>query len=138
MSATTTIARTPADVFAFVADVANDVKWRTGVTDAGLSTEPPLALGSEGYARAGKTVTTWKVVDFAEPTAVAWELTSGPFAGNGGYQLEPAGDHTRFTLVADVTPEGWYRFLGPLFQRMGRRQNKADVEQLRVLLETST
>jgi hypothetical protein len=44
MDATVTIAR-PADaVFAYVSDVSNDVHWRTGVTESGLSTDPPLGL----------------------------------------------------------------------------------------------
>ena len=135
MSATTVIARSPADVFAFVSDVGNDVHWRTGVSEAGFTTEPPLQVGSEGYDLAGKTRATWRVVAFDESSAVDWVLTSGPFGGTGGYHVEPEDSGTRFTLVADVEPKGAYRLLGPLFARMGRKQNQSDVERLRNLLE---
>ena len=135
MRATTLIARSPRDVFAFASDVTNDVHWRTGVTKAGLTTRPPLGVGSEGYDRAGKAITTWKVVAFEPSSIVDWVLTSGPYGGTGGYHVQPDGDKTRYTLVADVEPKGMYRLLGPLFQRMGRKQNQTDVERLKELLE---
>ncbi len=60
----------------------------------------------------------------------------GPFGGTGGYRLEPVGDGTRFTLLADVEPSGVMRLLGPLFGRMGARQNQADVAKLKSILES--
>ena len=115
--------------------MTNDVHWRTGVTEAGFTTRPSLGVGSEGYDRAGKAITTWKVVAFDPSSTVDWELTSGPYGGTGGYHVQPDGDKTRFALVADVEPKGMYRLLGPLFQRMGRKQNQTDVERLKELLE---
>lgn len=136
MSATTLIERSSDDVYAFVSDPANDVHWRTGVTDSGLTSEPPLALGSEGYAAAGKQTTRWRVTAISAGTSVDWELTEGPFAGTGGYRLEAVDGNTSFTLLADVEPSGLLRVLGPLFVRMGRKQNLADVEKLKALLES--
>ena len=136
MSATTVITEAPTEVFAFVSDPSNDVQWRKGVTQSGLLSPVPLGLGSEGYARAGKTETRWRVVAITAGSSVDWELTSGPFGGTGGYRIQPEGEHSRFTLVADIEPRGVYRLLGPLFQRIGKRQNQADVERLKQLLET--
>jgi uncharacterized membrane protein len=136
MDATVTIAR-PADaVFAYVSDISNDVHWRTGVTESGLSTEPPLGLGSCGYARAGDVETTYRVVSFTAGSSVDWELVDGPFQGQGGYRLVPVEGGTQFTLVADLEPSGVYKLMGPLFAWMGRRRNQADVEKLREILES--
>lgn len=137
MSATILINRSKDDVYRFVSDPTNDVQWRTGVTESGLSGEPPLRLGSEGYARAGKQTSNWRVTSIAPGSSVDWELTDGPFAGTGGYRLEAVDEATRFTLVADVTPKGVLRLIGPLFGRMGRRQNQEDVQDLKALLEAS-
>jgi len=135
LSATTMI-HVPAEVvYGYVSDPANDVNWRTGVTESGLTTDPPLALGSEGYVKAGNQVARWKVTGIAPGDLVDWELTEGPYAGSGGYRLEDIDGNTRFTLVAKVEPRGFYRLLGPLFTRIGRRQNQADVEALKDLLE---
>lgn len=43
-------------VYEYVTDPANDVHWRTGVTESGLTTDPPMALGSEGYVKVGSKV----------------------------------------------------------------------------------
>jgi hypothetical protein len=136
MSATTLIDLLPDDIYEFVSNPTNDVRWRNGVTDAGLTSDPPLQIGSEGYATAGKQTSRWRVTAIAPGTSVDWELIGGPIAGTGGYRLEAVDGRTRFTLVADVAPKGLLRLLGPLFGRMGRRHNLADVEKLRSILES--
>ena len=135
LSATTMIHVPAEEVYGYVSDPANDVNWRTGVTASGLTTDPPLALGSEGYVKVGNQLARWKVTEIAPGGSVDWDLTEGPYAGSGGYRLEDIDGNTRFTLVANVEPRGFYRLLGPLFARMGRRQNQADVEALKELLE---
>jgi uncharacterized protein YndB with AHSA1/START domain len=136
LSATTTIHAPTEYVYGYVSDPANDANWRTGVTESGLITDPPLGLGSEGYVKAGKQVARWKVTAIAPGDSVDWELTEGPFAGSGGYRIEDINGNTRFTLVANVQPRGVLRLLGPLFARIGRRQNQGDVQALKDLLET--
>jgi hypothetical protein len=132
-----TVIRVPTQVvYDFVSDPANDTRWRTGVTESGLTTDPPLSLGSEGFVKAGTRVARWRVKAIQPGASVDWDLTDGPYGGSGGYRLEDLDGSTCFTLVADVKPRGFYRLLGPLFGRLGRKQNQADVERLRSLLET--
>lgn len=135
LSATTIIHAPVERVYGYVSDPANDVNWRKGVTESGLTTDPPLALGSEGYVKAGSQVARWKVTAIASGVSVDWDLTEGPYGGSGGYRFEGVDGTTRFTLVADVEPRGFLRLLGPLFARMGRKQNQADVQRLKALLE---
>ena len=135
LSATIMIHASAERVYGFVSDPVNDVRWRTGVTESGLTTDPPMALGSEGYVKVGTQVGRWKVTAIEPGVSVDWDLTEGPYAGSGGYRLEDVDGKTRFTLVADVEPQGFYRLLGPLFARLGRKQNKADVAALKGLLE---
>ena len=135
LSATTTIHAPAAAVYAYVADPTNDVNWRSGVAESGLTTDPPLSLGSEGYVKSGNKVARWKVTAIEPGASVVWQLTEGPYGGSGGYLLEEVEGNTRFTLVADVEPRGLLRLLGPLFARIGRKQNQADVETLKHLLE---
>lgn len=135
LSATTTIHVPIETVYRYVSDPGNDVNWRTGVTESGLTTDPPLAQGSEGYVKVGSQIGRWKVTTIEPGVSVDWDLTEGPYAGSGGYRLEDVDGSTRFTLVADVEPQGFYRLLGPIFARLGRKQNQADVETLKNLLE---
>lgn len=137
MSATTVINQSPEVVYRYVSDPGNDVHWRRGVTNSGLATQPPLRLGSEGFASAGTQTSRWRVTAFVPGSSVDWDLTDGPFKGTGGYRIEEADGMARFTLVADLQPGGFLRLLGPIFGWMGRRQNQADVERLKALLESN-
>lgn len=135
LSATTIIHAPIEKVYGYVSDPANDVNWRTGVTESGLTTDPPLGPGSEGYVKVGSQTGRWKVTVIEPGSSVDWDLTEGPYAGSGGYRLEEVEGGTQFTLVSEVEPQGFLRLLGPLFARMGRKQNQADVETLKGLLE---
>lgn len=136
MNGTTVISRPVDAVFAYINNVSNDIHWRTGVTESGLHSGEPLGIGSIGYARAGETEVEWRVVSYNAGESIDWELISGPYKGRGGYRLVPVSNGTRFTLVADVEPSGLYKLLGPFFGWIGRRQNQADVEKLRDILES--
>lgn len=135
------IARSPADVFAYVMQVSNDANWRTGVVEAGFTTEPPVRVGSEGFDRVdanGRTAEArWRVFEWEPGSHARWDLVSGPIAGTGGYICAPGDDGgTDFTLEAHVQPTGLYRLLGPVFGLLGRRQNRADVAKLKSILES--
>lgn len=136
MNGTTMIGRPVNTVYAYVMDVENDVHWRTGVTASGLRSGEPIDVGSIGYTVAGNKEIEWRVISYKPGESVDWELLSGPLLGRGGYRLVPVDGGTQFTLVADVEPNGLYKLLGPLFAWMGRRQNQADVEKLRDILES--
>jgi hypothetical protein len=90
-----------------------------------------------GYTLAGNQRAEWRVFSYVPGERVDWEFTSGPLKGRGGYHVAPAEGGTRFTLVADIEPTGWVRFLGPVFTWIGRRQNQKDVEKLRDILEST-
>ncbi|MFC1960948.1 SRPBCC family protein [Chloroflexota bacterium] len=137
MNGTTVINRPVETVFAYLNNVSNDVYWRTGVTESGLRSGESLESGVIGYTCAGNIEAEWRVVAYTADESVDWDLISGPYRGCGGYRLVPVDDGTQFTLVADVEPTGLYKLLGPLFGWIGRRQNQADVEKLRDILEST-
>lgn len=132
----TIIINQPIDtVFAYVVDVSNDVHWRAGNPESRLKSGHTLGPGAVGYTRVGDVEAEWHVISYNPGESVEWELVSGPFLGRGGYRLVPVDDGTEFTLISDVEPTGMYKLLGPIFGWMGRRQNQADVEKLRDILE---
>ena len=138
MDATTTIARPVETVWAYVGDPTNDVNWRTGITESGMHSDGPVGVGSVGYVRVGDAEARWKVISYTAGSSVSvdWEFLDGPYRGTGGYRLVPVDVGTEFTLVADVEPTNWLRFLGPIFPWIGQRQNQRDVEKLRDILES--
>ena len=137
MNGSTVIARPAEEIYAYVIDVSNDVNWRTGVERSGLRSDPPIGVGSIGYVAVGDAEATYEVTVVVPNERVDWELKTGPYQGFGGYRFEPVEGGTRFTLVArDVKPTGALKLLGPVFGWIARRQNQADVEKLRDILES--
>ena len=139
LSATIDIDRPADEVFAYVIDVTHDAQWRTGVVEADFTSTGQPGVGTTGYdkidANGREAVATWAVVDYEPNSHVRWTLDSGPIRGTGGYICDHAEAGTRFTLEAHVKPAGWYRALGPIFGMIGRRQNRADVQKLKAILE---
>jgi uncharacterized membrane protein len=135
ISATTVISRPVDTVYAYAMNVENDAHWRTGITGSGWRSGEPLDVGKIGCTVAGDKEIEWRIISYKPGESVDWELLNGPFLGRGGYRFVPVEGGTQFTLVANVEPSGLYKLLGPLFARMGRRQNQADVEKLRNILE---
>jgi len=137
ISATTIIRRPPEKVYEYISDVANDVRWRNSVEESGWRSDPPVGLGSIGYANAGKIKTVYRITVLVPFKQVEWEFIKGPFKGRGGYRLEAVEAGTRFTLMADIKPLGAMKLLGPLFYWIGRHSNQKDVETLRRIMESS-
>ncbi len=135
MNGTIVIARPVETVAAYVFNVKNDVNWRYGVSGSRLDSGETLEVGTVGHTAAGNQEVDWRIVSFTAGESVDWEFLNGPFKGRGGYRLVAVAGGTKFTLVADVEPTGFYKLLGPLFRRMGQRRNQADVEKLRDILE---
>lgn len=135
MDSTTTIRRPPGEVFDYVMNVANDRNWRTGVDETSIVSGDVIGVGAIGRTRAGGIHADWRVTAYLPGESVDWEFVNGPYKGRGGYRVRRVEGGTEFTLVASVKPAGWMHLLGPLFYWVGQRQNQADVERLRVLLE---
>ena len=108
MSATTVLEQPPTTVWKLVSDPVHDAQWRTGVVESGLVSEPPLVLGSEGFVRAG----TSKVDGGSQQSSPDHRSTGtsslGPTQARGGYRLEAVATGTRFTLIADLSPTGFF------------------------------
>lgn len=133
----TTIIGRPVDtVFAYVNDVTNDGNWRTGIDRSWLDPGETIGEGTIGHSGSGDMEIQWRVVKYVPGERIEWELLNGPFLGRGGYHLEPVEGGTRFTLLGEVEPTGFYKLLGPLFGWVGRRRNTADAEKLRQILES--
>jgi len=137
---TITIARQPADVFRFVADVRNDPTWHTDVLEVRSSSDV-VELGTVFHVKVKPSM------GVSEGTMTVSRLEPGElveFRGRMGRMeptvtniCEPEKEGTRVTRRVEIEPPGMMRAMTPLMKRMIGKSNEGFLANLKRLLETS-
>lgn len=103
-SASTTIRRTPEDVFAFLADPRNDPLWCTRVRSVERLEDgvyrvmhQPLRIQPRPYEL------RMRLLEAQAPRLLRWEETDRDGTLVVDYELAPSGDGTRFTQRTDLS-----------------------------------
>ncbi|WP_454194611.1 SRPBCC family protein [Nocardia sp. Marseille-Q1738] len=128
-------------VAAFAADPTHAPAWYSRIHSATWQTEPPLGVGSRMSFVAhflGRRLTyTYEVVDYVPGERLVMRTAEGPFPMETTYTWAdtPEGG-TRMTLRNRGEPSGLGKIAAPLLEAAIRRANRADLAQLKTLLET--
>ena len=127
LGGTVVIDRPVDEVFAFLANGENDVRFRPRLT--GITRSPPDGEGvGTVYSSTARELGLrfrheFRITEFERPRRIRWvELTRAPvFAAEGGYDLLPAGDATELTFFCDLAARGAGALLfGPVFRHHAR------------------
>lgn len=134
------IDRPAEDVFAFVAEVANNPRWQRGQRSCRWTTGPPLRVGSSYDQRArflGRDlVNSFQVDDLDPGRRIRFTSTGGTFPLTITRSVEPIhAERARFTEHVDGGPRGAFRVAEPLLRRMVERAIRRDLPRLKRLLE---
>ncbi|HZS30370.1 MAG TPA: SRPBCC family protein [Gaiellaceae bacterium] len=123
------IARTPEEVFAYLTDVANLPAWQSGVKSAelrdGRIEETRSFLGRELH-------TTLEIVESEPPRLFVLKALDSPVPFTVRHELEPAGEGTRLTVVAEGDVPG---FASGLVAQRAKRQFSKDFAALKREIE---
>ena len=123
------IARTPEDVFSYLADVSNLPAWQAGVKSAtlrdGRIEESRSLLGRE-------LRTTMEIVERDEPRLFTLRALNSPVPFTVRHELEEAESGTRLTVTAEGDVPG---FAAGLLARRAEKQFREDFERLKQILE---
>jgi carbon monoxide dehydrogenase subunit G len=123
------IARSPEEVFAYLTDVANLAAWQSGVKSAelrdGKIEETRSFLGRDMH-------TTLEIVESEEPRLFVLKALNSPVPFTVRHELEPEGDGTRLTVVAEGDVPG---FASGLVAQRAKRQFSKDFAKLKGILE---
>ena len=135
------IGRPVVDVFAYLSDPTNNVKWESGVVEMELTSDGPVEVGSTGRRvekYMGTDEGTWEVTEFQEPRSLAVSFESQKFIGDGRWDLEPidAGTSLTYRFSGNAKNPLW-RLLTPLMTPMVRRYIRRDYGTLKQILEAS-
>jgi carbon monoxide dehydrogenase subunit G len=126
---TVEIARTPEEVFAYLVDVANLPEWQSGVRSAEQTgdriEETRSFLGRQMH-------TTLEIVENDAPRVFTLKALDGPVKFTVTHELEPKGDATRLTVVAEGDVPG---FASGIVAQQAKRQFSKDFARLKEILE---
>lgn len=126
---TTEIARTPDEVFAYLTDVANVPEWQSGVR----SSERKGDRIEETRSFLGREMqTTLEIVDLDPPRVFTLKALDGPVKFTVKHTLEPSGNGTRLTVVAEGDVPG---FASGIVAQQAKRQFSKDFKRLKEILE---
>jgi uncharacterized protein YndB with AHSA1/START domain len=134
------IARPPAEVFSYIADVRNDPSWHTDVLEVRSSTDL-VGIGtvfdvkvkpSMGVSEGSMTVSR-----FEPGRLIEFQGRMGKMAPTVTNICEPEARGTRVTRRVDLEPPGIMRMMIPLVKRMIAKSNDEFLANLKQLLEGS-
>ena len=121
----TTIARSIADVFAFLSDMENDPLWCSEVRETRRSSEEGAGGTGAAYdyvVRVGPVRMEGKntISVHEPPRRMAWTSLRNGESGGGSYDLAPVDSGTRLVFRASVSLGGLCRPLEPLVRLYGQ------------------
>ena len=128
--------RTPADIFAYLNDVTNNVQWEKEVVEMEYTSEGPVGVGPTGRRVEkfmGTEVSTWEITEYEENKHVAAEFASPKFQGGISWDLEPMDDGTRVDFQLRGQPRG---LVSKLIMPMVKRQVRSNFDTLKGILES--
>ena len=134
------IDRSPADVFAFVAEVENNPRWRSYVIETAWIDDGPMRIGRRGRQVSKMLGMRYeviaKIVEWDPPRRVSWEAFAGGALVRTECSVEPEAGGCRLTIAAegDFTAR-IARLFAPLLVATMKRQSRSDTAKLKVALE---
>src|SRR2546423_5565006 len=124
------------EVFRFVANHENDVKWRPGVLDS----ERACVEGRGAVYRQGvkgpmgrRIPADFEVTAYEEGSHIAFRTMGGPVQPGGSYRFEDADGGTRVTFSLSANLRGPQKLMAPMVSRSMKSQVEALANLKRVL-----
>jgi uncharacterized membrane protein len=135
------IARSPEDVFAYIADIPRHPEWQEGLVSVMVETEGPNRVGTRVVHRRklGPQVvaSTSEITAYDPPHLVSFRGIDGPIRGEGSQRVEPAGDGSRVLFEMELEGYGLGKLMLPVARKQASRQVAASHEKLKRILESA-
>jgi len=135
----TVIGRPVDEVWAVIADVAKTPLWTPGLSEARVTSDGPLEVGSallyQGTFLGRAYESPAVVTALTQNKQFATKSTSGPFHIEIDATLEPVEGGTQVTGFYRGESRGFFKIAEPLLVRLSKKHFETAGENLRALLE---
>jgi carbon monoxide dehydrogenase subunit G len=127
------------EVFSFLSNLENNMKWRSGMIKAEKVSDGPIGVG-----------TTYRMINNFFGRQVEGEAVVTEYELNRKYatmnksglpiktqrMFEPVEGGTRVTFSVETEVGGFFKLVEPLMARIGRRRLEADAVMVKALIES--
>ena len=143
ITATIEIARTPEDVFDYVADIERQGEWQEAIVSVEVETEGPTRVGTRAVETRkvpGATRTfPFEVTEHDPPSRTSFKVTGGPVRPEGTMTFAPldGGTRTRVDFEIEFHGHGLGVLLLPIVNRDAKKLVPQDLALLKQRLESA-
>jgi uncharacterized membrane protein len=127
------------EVFAVLADLANDVKWRSEWVETRNTSGGSPGVGATfrltGEFLGRRIPTTYEVIEYEPNRSAAWKTVSGPLPLIFRRTFERVEGGTRFTIIYETEVRGLFKLVMLLLAGTVKRQHEADLRKVREVME---
>ena len=131
------ISRNPESIWNFWMDVSNDVHWRSGITKAEWTSQPPYGIGSTGeHTHKDIGVLKWEVTGIEDGRGFEFKHTAGGLKGSiAFFQVEAETRGSRVNVQMRMSGPLIMRLMIVFMGRTMRKGVKGDLQKLKELME---
>ena len=128
------------DVFAILADLENDIKWRREWVEAKKTSEGPMGVGSTirmvGELLGRSIPTVYEVIEYEPNRRAGWKTVSGPLPLNFYRTFVRVEGGTQFTTKYTTDARGLFKLILSLLAGSVKQQHQNDLHKVKEMLET--
>jgi uncharacterized membrane protein len=127
------------EVFAFLSDMENNLKWRSSQIEVKKTSEGPIGVGTT-YRMVNNVLgrrieTEAEVIEYKPNRKFTSKDNSGNFPLVAQRIFEPVEGGTQVRGVLEAEPVGFFKLAGPLLESMAKRRVQADLANLKGMME---
>ena len=129
------------EIFGFLANLENDIKWRSEWVETKNTSGGTLGVGATfcltGEFLGRRVPTIYEVVEYEPNRSAAWKTVSGPLPLKFQRTFERGEGGTRFTIKYEAEVRGLFKLLMSFLAGTVKRQHEGDLRKVKELMETS-
>ena len=135
------INRSPADVFAYFADLAKHGEWQQQILSVQVETDGPTRVGSRATDKrrlpGGTRDVAYEITEHNAPHKSSFRGVNGPIRPRGTLTVEPldGGARSKLTLEFELESHGLGLLLAPLARANARKEIPKSHQRLKEILE---
>ena len=135
------INRPSEEVFGFLANLENDVKWRSEWVETKNTSGGSPGVGATfcltGEFLGRRIPTIYEVIEYEPNRSAAWKTVSGPLPLKFQRTFEHGEGGTRFTIKYEAEVRGLFKLVMSFLAGTVKRQHEGDLRKVKELMETS-